>query len=53
MDALQEKEALKNLPLRKDCTIDIKEMKRRKPEPMVSQIMNWQVDEPCGEAKTH
>ena len=49
MDTLQEKEALQNLPLRGDGTIDLNEMMRRELERMVNQIMDWQADELCGE----
>ena len=49
MDILQEKEALRDLPIREDGTIDINEMMRRQLEAMVNQIMDWQADELCGE----
>lgn len=49
MDILQEKEALRDLPIREDGTIDINEMMRRQLEAMVDQIMDWQADELCGE----
>ena len=49
MDTLQEKEAMRNLPLREDGTIDLGEMARRELERMVNQIMDWQADELCGE----
>ena len=49
MDTLQDKEALQNLPIREDGTIDINEMMRRELEHMVNQIMDWQADEVCGE----
>ena len=41
MDILQEKEALRDLPIREDGTIDINEMMRRQLEAMVNQIMDW------------
>lgn len=49
MDTLQEKEAMQDLPIREDGTIDINEMMRRELERMVNQIMGWQADELCGE----
>lgn len=49
MDTLQEREAMRNLPLREDGTVDINEMMRRELERMVNQIMDWQADEACGE----
>ena len=49
MSTLQEKEDLRNLPLREDGMVDLNEMMRRELEPMVNQIMGWQADELCGE----
>lgn len=49
MSTLQEKEDLRNLPLREDGTVDLNEMMRRELESMVNQIMDWQADELCGE----
>lgn len=49
MSTLQEKEDLRNLPLRGDGTVDLNEMMRRELESMVNQIMDWQADELCGE----
>ena len=49
MDTLQEKEALQNLPLREDGTVDLVELARVQLETMVNQIMDWQADELCGE----
>lgn len=49
MDTLQERDGLRDLPLRGDGTIDINEMMRRELERMVNQIMDWQADEVCGE----
>jgi hypothetical protein len=48
MDTLQEEEALQNLPLREDGTIDLMELGRRQLEAIVNQIMDWQADELCG-----
>ena len=49
MSTLQEKEDLRNLPLREDGMVDLNEMMRRELESMVNQIMDWQADELCGE----
>lgn len=49
MSTLQEKEDLRNLPLREGGTVDLNEMMRRELESMVNQIMGWQADELCGE----
>lgn len=49
MSTLQEKEDLRNLPLREDGMVDLNEMMRRELESMVNQIMGWQADELCGE----
>ena len=49
MHTLQEKDALQNLPLREDGTVDLNEMMRRELEAMLNQIMDWQADELCGE----
>lgn len=49
MSTLQEKEDLRNLPLREDGTVDLNEMMRRELESMVNQIMDWQADELRGE----
>ena len=49
MDILQEKEALRDLPIREDGTTGINEMMRRQLEAMVDQTMDWQADELCGE----
>lgn len=49
MSTLQEKEDLRNLPLREGGTVDLNEMMRRELESMVNQIMDWQADELCGE----
>ena len=49
MDTLQEKEDMRNLPLREDGTVDLTEMMRRELEAMVNKIMDWQADEICGE----
>ena len=49
MDTLQEKGAMRDLPLREDGTIDLVEMMRRELERAVNQIMDWQADELCGE----
>lgn len=49
MDTLQEKDALQNLPLRADGTVDLSEMMRRELEATLNQIMDWQADELCGE----
>ena len=49
MSTLQEKEDLRNLPLREGGMVDLNEMMRRELESMVNQIMGWQADELCGE----
>lgn len=49
MSTLQEKEDLRNLPLREGGMVDLNEMMRRELESMVNQIMDWQADELCGE----
>ena len=49
MDTLQEKEAMRDLPLREDGSMDLMELGRRQLEAMVNQIMDWQADELCGE----
>ena len=49
MDTLQEKGAMRDLPIREDGTIDLVEMMRRELERAVNQIMDWQADELCGE----
>ena len=49
MDILQEKEALRDLPIREDGTTGINEMTGRQLEAMADQIMDWQADELCGE----
>lgn len=51
MGALQEKEALRDPPLREGGTVCLSEMARRKLERVVNQIMDWQADELCGEGK--
>ena len=49
MSTLQEKEDLRNLPLREGGMVDLNEMMRRELESMVNQIMDWQADELRGE----
>ena len=49
MDIPREKEALRDLPIREDGTIDINEMMRRQLEAMADQVTGWQADELCGE----
>ena len=49
MSTLQEKEDLRNLPLREGGMVDLNEMIRRELESMVNQIMDWQADELRGE----
>lgn len=49
MDTLQENEAMQNLPLRGDGTVDLAELGRMQLEQAVNQIMDWQADELCGE----
>lgn len=49
MDTLQEKGALRDLPLRDDGTVDLNEMMRRELERAVNQIMDWQADELIGD----
>ena len=49
MDTLQENEAMRNLPLREDGTVDVGELARRELERALNQIMDWQADEALGE----
>lgn len=49
MDILQEKEALRDLPIREDGTTGINEMTGRQLEAMADQVTGWQADELCGE----
>ncbi len=49
MGTLHENEAMQDLPLREDGSVDLLELGRRQLEASVNQLMDWQADELCGE----